>query len=115
MEVRVAIDPDAGRVVARVLGEASLGNAHELRAHLMPLLTVGARTVVVDVSRTVFTDAAGPAVLVAMVHEAARLGVDLVVERPGRRNRVLLHQTGLDRSLHLRNGGDQAERVPALD
>jgi anti-anti-sigma factor len=101
VHVAVTVDVETGRVLARVVGEVTLSNVADLRDRLRPLLSVGAETVVVDVADAVFSDASGAAVLVSLAHEAGRAGVDLVIERPCASTRRLLHETGLERAVHL--------------
>lgn len=101
MHVAVTVDVETGRVLARVIGDVTLSNVADMRDRLRPLLSVGAQTVVVDVADAVFGDASGAAVLVSLAHEAGRAGVDLVIERPCPATRQLLHETGLERAVHL--------------
>ncbi|SDK64991.1 STAS domain-containing protein [Nonomuraea jiangxiensis] len=94
-----------GTTTVRVAGELDIATTELLRGHLLALLQEDGRarrtptTLVIEVSRLSFIDAAGLGALVSVRNHALRQSTPLRISGVPPRMRLLLRITGLDRHL----------------
>jgi anti-sigma B factor antagonist len=86
-----------GCVIAEIRGEVDYGCASALDQRLSAILTIGAPTVILDLSRLTFIDCAALRVLVAARRRAAAHGTALVLAALPPTAARIMQVTGLDR------------------
>jgi anti-sigma B factor antagonist len=101
---------ESGAVVVEVAGKLDLCSSHTLREHLEFVVSSGAATVVVDLTRLSFIDSTGLGVLAVLARRPGFHAVDLAIVCPEGRIRGRLRATGLDRVMPVYSTQGQALR-----
>ncbi|MFB4320614.1 STAS domain-containing protein [Actinomadura sp. 21ATH] len=98
-EVSMPAHPRPGHTIVALHGDLDADSAPALRAHLLGVLHRSARLLLLDLGEVPLCDAAGLAVLIGTQRRATGLGITLRLVRPRPQTTMLLHSTGLARSL----------------
>lgn len=101
-------DPVSPLAVVSLPAEVDIANARRIRGILMGAAAPGIKTVVGDLSRTVFCDCEGAYSLAQAYTQLACKGVDLRLAAPAEAVRRVFAMLALDRVVPLYDGSDDA-------
>jgi anti-anti-sigma factor len=93
--------PPADRTIIRLRGALDLAAAPALRERLIGVLHSGTSPLILDLSRVLFCDVSGLAVLIGTQRRARLLGIVVRLAAPSPPVAKLLRSTGLDRSFAI--------------
>ncbi|MEW2355695.1 STAS domain-containing protein [Spirillospora sp. NPDC029432] len=102
-EVSMPAHPRPGHTIVALHGALDADSAPALRTHLLGVLHRSARLLILDLGEVSSCDEAGLAVLIGIQRRATGLGITLRLACPRPHITMLLHATGLERSLTVQH------------